>query len=214
MDVVKRTRLSPEQRRAQLIDLGVKMLAQRPLEQISVEEIADQAGVSRGLLFHYFASKHDFHLAIVRHSSSEMLARTAPDPYVDDARDPLKILRSVLAAYVDYVSENRGTYVSLLRGTASGDPDMRAVFEETRAKMSERTLEQLPILGVERTPAVELTVRGWIAYVEEVTISWLRDPQLTREQLIELNVQALPALAVAAAPEIAAALVAATSASP
>ncbi|MDV7355856.1 TetR/AcrR family transcriptional regulator [Rhodococcus oxybenzonivorans] len=214
MDVVKRTRLSPEQRRAQLIDLGVKMLAQRPLEQISVEEIADQAGVSRGLLFHYFASKHDFHLAIVRHSSSEMLARTAPDPYVDDARDPLHILRSVLAAYVDYVSENRGTYVSLLRGTASGDPDMRAVFEETRAMMSERTLEQLPILGVERTPAVELAVRGWIAYVEEVTISWLRDPQLTREQLIELNVQALPALAVAAAPEIAAALVAATSASP
>lgn len=132
---------------------------------------------------------------------------------MDDARDPLQILRSVLAAYVDYVSENRGTYVSLLRGTASGDPDMRAVFEETRAKMSERTLEQLPILGVERTPAVELTVRGWIAYVEEVTISWLRDPQLTREQLIELNVQALPALAVAAAPEIAAALVAATSAS-
>ncbi len=56
MDAVKRVRLSPEERRAQLIDLGVRMLADRPLEQISVEDIADQAGVSRGLLFHYFAS--------------------------------------------------------------------------------------------------------------------------------------------------------------
>ena len=211
MDVVKRTRLSPEQRRAQLIDLGAKMLAQRPLEQISVEDIADQAGVSRGLLFHYFASKHDFHLEIVRHTSSEMLARTAPDPYVGEERDPMQILRSVLASYVDYVSENRGTYVSLLRGTASGDPDMRAVFEETRAVMSARTLEQLPAIGVEPTRAVELAVRGWIAYVEEVTITWLRDPHLTRDELIELNVQALPALAVAAAPEIAAALVSATT---
>ncbi len=112
MDAVKRVRLSPEERRAQLIDLGVRMLADRPLEQISVEDIADQAGVSRGLLFHYFASKHDFHVAIVRHSSAEMLARTAPNlelPVID-------MLRDVMAAYVDYVSENRDTYVSLLRG--------------------------------------------------------------------------------------------------
>ncbi|MFZ2177820.1 MAG: TetR/AcrR family transcriptional regulator [Rhodococcus sp. (in: high G+C Gram-positive bacteria)] len=206
MDVAKRTRLSPEHRRAQLIDLGAKMLAERPLEQVSVEEIADQAGVSRGLLFHYFASKHDFHLEIVRHTSNEMLARTAPEPYAEEAQEPMGILRSVLSSYVDYVTENRGTYVSLLRGTASGDPEMRAVFEETRAKMSARTLEQLPAIGVEPTPAVGLAVRGWIAYVEEVTITWLRDPQLTREELIELNVQALPALAVAAVPEIAAAL--------
>ena len=63
MDAVKRTRLDPAQRRAQLIDLGARMLAERPLEQISVEDIADQAGVSRGLLFHYFASKSEFHLA-------------------------------------------------------------------------------------------------------------------------------------------------------
>ncbi|MBM4721535.1 TetR/AcrR family transcriptional regulator, partial [Rhodococcus hoagii] len=34
----KRVRLSPEERRAQLIDLGVRMLADRPLEQISVED--------------------------------------------------------------------------------------------------------------------------------------------------------------------------------
>ena len=82
MDAVKRTRLDPAQRRAQLIDLGARMLAERPLEQISVEDIADQAGVSRGLLFHYFASKSEFHLAIVRHSSEQMLQRTEPSESV------------------------------------------------------------------------------------------------------------------------------------
>lgn len=195
MDGAKRTRLSPDERRAQLIDLGARMLAERPLEQISVEDIADQAGVSRGLLFHYFASKSEFHLAIVRHTSQQMLARTEPA----DTGDPIETLRSVLASYVDYVTENRTTYVSLLRGTASGDPHMREVFEQTRDVMAARTLDQLPTIGLPRTPQVELAVRGWIAFVEEATISWLRSPAISREELIELTVHALPALASAAA---------------
>ncbi len=195
MDGAKRTRLSPDERRAQLIDLGARMLAERPLEQISVEDIADQAGVSRGLLFHYFASKSEFHLAIVRHTSQQMLARTEPA----DSGDPIETLRSVLASYVDYVTENRTTYVSLLRGTASGDPHMREVFEQTRDVMAARTLDQLPTIGLPRTPQVELAVRGWIAFVEEATISWLRSPAISREELIELTVHALPALASAAA---------------
>lgn len=194
MDAVKRTRLDPAQRRAQLIDLGARMLAERPLEQISVEDIADQAGVSRGLLFHYFASKSEFHLAIVRHSSEQMLQRTEPS----ESEDPMLTLRSVLASYVDYVTENRNTYVSLLRGTASGDPQMREVFEQTRDIMAKRTLDQLPKIGLTRTPQVELAVRGWIAFVEEATISWLRAPAITREELIDLTVQSLPALALAA----------------
>ncbi|GCB57531.1 MULTISPECIES: TetR/AcrR family transcriptional regulator [Rhodococcus] len=194
MDAVKRTRLDPAQRRAQLIDLGARMLAERPLEQISVEDIADQAGVSRGLLFHYFASKSEFHLAIVRHSSEQMLQRTEPS----QSDDPMLTLRSVLASYVDYVTENRNTYVSLLRGTASGDPQMREVFEQTRDIMAKRTLDQLPKIGLTRTPQVELAVRGWIAFVEEATISWLRAPAITREELIDLTVQSLPALALAA----------------
>lgn len=194
MDAVKRVRLSPEERRAQLIDLGVRMLADRPLEQISVEDIADQAGVSRGLLFHYFASKHDFHVAIVRHSSAEMLARTAPNlelPVID-------MLRDVMAAYVDYVSENGDTYVSLLRGTASGDPAMREVFESTRAEMARRVVEQLPSLGIEPDARIALSVRGWIAFVEEATITWLRGPEIPRDELIELLVTALPAVALSA----------------
>ena len=191
-DVVKRTRLSPEERRAQLIDLGVRMLAERPLEQISVEDIADQAGVSRGLLFHYFASKHDFHVAIVRHSSAEMLARTAPNTELA----PIEILRDAMASYVDYVSDNRNSYVSLLRGTASGDPAMREVFEETRATMAARVIDQLPKLGIEPDARMGLSVRGWIAFVEEATITWLRSPVITRHELIDLLVTALPAVAL------------------
>ncbi|QII05410.1 TetR/AcrR family transcriptional regulator [Rhodococcoides fascians A25f] len=189
----KRTRLSPEQRRAQLIELGTEMLADRPLEQISVEDIADQAGVSRGLLFHYFSSKQEFHLEIVREASRSMIERTAPDPDLE----PFEILRDSIANYVDYVTEKRDTFISLLRGTASGDPLMREVFEQTRTTMAERTLVQLAGLDMDVTPTIDLAVRGWIAFVEEATITWLRDPHISRDELIDLNVNALPAVALA-----------------
>ncbi|MBM7414069.1 MULTISPECIES: TetR/AcrR family transcriptional regulator [Nocardiaceae] len=190
MDSVKRTRLSPEQRRAQLIDLGVEMLSERTLDAISVEDIADQAGVSRGLLFHYFSSKHDFHVAIVEHTSRQMLDATEPPVGLD----PLTTLAVALASYVDYVTEHRSSYVSLLRGTASGDPDMRAVFERTRDVMVERTVSQFPLLGVECTPRIALAIRGWVAFCEEVTITWLNQEDLSRDELIELLVHALPAV--------------------
>lgn len=194
METVKRTRMSPEERRAQLIDLGARMLAERPLEQISVEEIADQAGVSRGLLFHYFASKHDYHLAIVQHAGAEMLVRTEPDLTLP----PLEILRSAVVAYVDYVSDNRNSYVSLLRGAASGDPEMRDEFERTRSALAARIMDQLPRLGIEPGDRIALAVRGWIAFVEETAISWLREPAISREELIDLIVTALPAVTLPA----------------
>ncbi|WP_038169879.1 TetR/AcrR family transcriptional regulator [Tomitella biformata] len=201
----KRTRLSPQARRAQLVHLGTQMLAIRSIDAVSVEEIADQAGVSRGLIFHYFGSKQGFLLAVVRHLSQEMIDATEPDPNLE----PLAQLRHSLTAYLDYVTENRDGYVSLLRGSATGDADMRLVFEETRTALTVRVLERVPLIGIPRSARVELAVRGWIAFVEETVITWLREPELSREELLELLNWALPAVALN--PQDALALVAATA---
>lgn len=201
----KRTRLTPEARRAQLVALGTQMLATRSIDAVSVEEIAEQAGVSRGLIFHYFGSKQGFLLAVVRHLSQEMVDATEPDPTLE----PLVQLRESLSAYLDYVTENRDGFVSLLRGAASGDAEFRLVFEQTRTVLANRVLAQVPLIGIPRTPRVELAVRGWIALVEETVITWLRDPQLSREELLELLNWALPAVALT--PKDGLALMAATA---
>src|SRR3954465_9328590 len=98
----KRIRLNPEARRAQLIDLGVEMLATRRLDELSVELIAKAAGISRGLLFHYFPSKQEFHLEVARAAAAEMIRRTQPDP----ALAPVDALRAALPSFVDYVEGN------------------------------------------------------------------------------------------------------------
>ena len=187
MGVVKRTRLAPQERRKQLVELGMMMLAQRGIEQISVEEIAKKAGISQGLLYNYFPSKREFHLAIVRHVSDGILRRLVPN--LDLA--PVDMLREWLGNYADYVLDNRDGYVSILRGPASGDPELRAIADENRTAVIDLVLTYVLTPAGEVSPATILAIRGWIAFVEETTLGWLRNPQVSRTQLIEMNVHAL-----------------------
>ena len=69
MPATPRVRMSPARRREQLLDLGVTLLATRSLDELSIEILAEEAGISRGLLYHYFGNKHDFHEAVVRRAA-------------------------------------------------------------------------------------------------------------------------------------------------
>lgn len=194
---MKRTRLSPDARRAQLIALGVDMLATRTLDELSVEEIAKQAGISRGLLFHYFASKQEFHVEVARAAAAELIARTEPDRSLP----PLDALQGALTAFMDYVVENPDNYKSLVRGAASGDADMRAIFDRTRSTMAGRIISVLDDLGLPLGRRAELAVHGWVAFVEECVVRAIDNRSLDddgfRDGLLDMLAKSLPALVVA-----------------
>ena len=193
----KRSRLSPEARRAQLIGLGVEMLATRTLDDLPVEEIAAQAGISRGLLFHYFSSKQEFHIEVARAAAAELLARTEPNT----ALAPLEALQHALTAFIDYVEENPDNYKSLVRGAASGDAEMRAIFTDTRATLARRITDVVGELGFELTPRAILAVHGWVGYVEECVIQWIDTRTIAREELLPMLTKALPSVVLAATDE-------------
>ncbi|RDI68604.1 TetR family transcriptional regulator [Nocardia pseudobrasiliensis] len=172
------------------------MLRDRALEDISVAEIAAQAGISRGLLFHYFASIQDFQLAILQQANLELLTRTAPDPSLE----LFDMLRDAVQRYVDYVSANRTPYTAILRGPSSASPEMAALAEDSRNTIVDRILKVAPVPDDDPDhPRLRLAVRGWIAFVEETTLSWLRNETISREQLIDMLVESLPALALSPA---------------
>jgi AcrR family transcriptional regulator len=193
----KRVRLSPEARRAQLIALGVEMLATRRLDELSVELIAKAAGISRGLLFHYFSSKQEFHIEVARAAAAEMIRRTEPDTDLS----PVDALRGALTSFMEYVEENPDNYKSLVRGGASGDADMRAIFDETRSTMAQRVIGVLAGMGLEANARATLAIHGWVAYVEECVVRWIDTQTVEREQLLEMLTKSLPALALSASDE-------------
>lgn len=202
-ETVKRVRLSPDERRTQLITLGVKMLGERSIEDISVSEIAARAGISRGLLFHYFPTKQDFQLAVIQQANAELLVRVVPDPSLS----PADMLRDSVSRYIDYVSENRTSYLALLRGPTSSDPQLADMVAQTRRAIVDIILSEVPLSDQERAdPRLLLSVRGWIAFAEETTLSWLSKETVTRDELIDLLVESLLALSTAVNPALAAAL--------
>jgi len=192
MPVTPRVRMSPARRREQLLDLGVTLLATRSLDELSIEILAEEAGISRGLLYHYFGNKHDFHEAVVRRAADDLIATTAPPA----EGDPLERLLASVAAYVDYVEANYQGYLSLVKGAAGGNEAIRRIYEEARAALTDRVFrEDAQGTIVPDTPAARLMVRGWSAMTEDMVLSWVREPDgVTREELLGALAASLPAL--------------------
>src|SRR3954447_26586434 len=99
---VERMRMSTDARREQLVAAGTALFQHRPHTQVSIEEIADAAGVSKGLLYHYFPTKNAFIVAALEGGQPERGARLAPD----ESLPPIKRLDASLDAFLDYVEEH------------------------------------------------------------------------------------------------------------
>jgi AcrR family transcriptional regulator len=188
-----RVRLSPDDRREQLLDLGIELLATRSLDELSIDLLAEEAGISRGLLYHYFRNKQEFHRAVVRRATDEMLELTTPDPSLD----ALTRLTTGLAAYIDYVEANFEPFTTLVRGAASGDRFLREIYEDARGVITGRIFDSVGELGLSDSPATRLLVNGWAAMVEEAVITWVRERQVTKDELLRLLAAALPAVLAA-----------------
>ncbi len=169
MTVTTRTRLSPEERRSQLLDLGVRLLATRSLDELSIDLLAEEAGISRGLLYHYFGNKHAFHEAVVRRACDELIAQTAPPA----GGEPLDRMLVSVTAYLDYVVANYEGYLSLVKGAAGGNETLRLIYDEARFVLTDRIfLEDAQGELITDTPPNRLIVRGWAAMTEELAITW------------------------------------------
>jgi len=162
----RRTRLSPDERRRQLVAIGVGMLADRPLEAISIEALAEEAGVSRGSVFRYFGSKPGLHHELVSTARDALMHATEPRRELA----PHERLLDTISRFVTFSVEHRATFYSLVRGAAAADATVRAIVDEVRDAQTERLLEVFGDLGVEATPRLRLGLRAWVSLAEQALV--------------------------------------------
>lgn len=162
MSGTTRSRLSSRERRRQLLGIGLRMLVERPIQELSVDAVAAEAGISRGLLFHYFPSKADYHDAVIGAASRRMFRNTAPD---EDARGPDAVAQFVQRFY-EQINRRRDFYLALVYGAGAlslgGDR-----VENMRERFAERLVEVAGLRTEDMT-----TVRAWAAYVEDRALHW------------------------------------------
>ncbi len=119
-----RRRLSTEERREQLLAVGARLFSESPYDEVWIEQVAEIAGVSRGLLYHYFPTKRDFFAAVVDRESARMLRMTAAVPGVPVREQ----LTANLDTYLAYVEEHAHGFRAFHRAEASGDQAVRKVY--------------------------------------------------------------------------------------
>jgi AcrR family transcriptional regulator len=198
MPTAKRARLSVDERREQLVSLGGEIFSERPYDEVSIDGIAAAAGISKGLLYHYFPSKRDFYVAVVRHAAQEMEDATLADPALP-AEERLAV---GLDQYLDYVEQHARGFAAVLGAGIGNDPEVTAVVEGVRGVMTDRILTALPAgadPGGDRTAAVRIAVRGWVGFAEAASLEWLERRDVSRAELHGLLTATLVAAVTVAA---------------
>lgn len=178
-----RRRLSPEDRRAQLLALGAELFASLPYDEVHIESVAEQAGVSRGLLYHYFPTKRAFFAALVREGAARMAADTEPDLELE----PLEQLHSGVRRYLVHVRQHRNITRAVHRGAASADAEVQTVITDSTRLFEDRIVTALEPDG----PGSELlgiAVRSWVVMLRAAGQELLDHPDVGIEDAAYLCV--------------------------
>ncbi len=163
----------------------MRAFTERPYDAVSTDDIAARAGISRGLIFHYFPTKRDYYVAVLRVAADQLVRETVSD---QEGAPPERLVAG-LRAYFRFVDEHAGAYATLLRAGVGADPVVQELVEATRRRFIETIRGHLaPIVAAEPSDArlVRAGLRGWIGLVEALALDWIDHRDLGREALVTL----------------------------
>jgi AcrR family transcriptional regulator len=201
-DAPRWTRLEHDERRRQIIAAGRVLFSQSHYSAVAMRDIAAAAGVARGLLHHYFASKHELYLEVVR----DMLRAPSFPVGVGDGQTPDVVWETSVDGWLDFIQDNRETWLHAIRAGETGyDPALRVVIDEASEVFAERVLEALGLDRCGASPELRAVVRGYGGLAQEATREWLERGRLTRAQVRVLLVGTMPLIARELLPQVLAA---------
>ncbi|WNM34662.1 TetR/AcrR family transcriptional regulator [Streptomyces sp. Li-HN-5-11] len=189
-----RRRMGVDERRQQLIGVALDLFSRRSPDDVSIDEIASAAGISRPLVYHYFPGKLSLYEAALRRAADDLAGRFA-EPH----EGPLgaRLLR-VMHRYFDFVDEHGPGFSALMRGgPAVGSSTTNALIDSVRQAAYDQILSHLEISD---PPArLELVVRSWISLAESTALIWLEGRRIPRDELEIQLVHDFAALAAVSA---------------
>ncbi|MFF7177333.1 TetR family transcriptional regulator [Streptomyces sp. NPDC008121] len=196
-----RQRLTPEGRRAQLLAVGARLFAAHPYDDVLMEQVAEEAGVSRALLYRHFSSKHALFAAVYQDAADRLLARTRFDP----ADSLVEQLVQGMDVHLDYFVANRNAVLAANRVLA-GDPVIQTIMTNELDALRARLLAVLPLADDTAREAVSGVLKSWLVFVQVLCVDWLTHETCTRAQVRDVCVGAVlgalrPLLPAAAVPD-------------
>ncbi|MCX5262229.1 TetR/AcrR family transcriptional regulator [Streptomyces canus] len=189
-----RRRMGVEERRQQLIGVALELFARRSPDEVSIDEIAAAAGISRPLVYHYFPGKLSLYEAALNRAAQDLASRFE-EPHEGSLGG--RLLR-VMRRFFDFVDEHGPGFSALMRGgPAVGSSATNALIDSVRQVAYEQILSHLRVTD---PPArLELLIRSWISLVESTALIWLDGRRIPRAELETQLVHSFAALAAVSA---------------
>lgn len=164
-------RLEPDQRREQILSCAIKLFGERPYSAVSTTELAREAGVARGLINHYFGTKRDLYLEVVRQMVTfperaiEHLPKGSLPERVDGA----------VSWFLDMVSLHPKTWLAAIGAEGVGDdPEVERILAEADDTAAERVLEAVELADVvAHGEELRAMIRTYGALVKAAAREWL-----------------------------------------
>lgn len=197
-DTKQRVRLDPEERRRQILLAAAHLFRRRLYSEVSISDIAAEAGVARGLLHHYFGSKRELYLEVVRESSHAVLD---DDDTTELGTD--EAWSTVVDRFLDSVAANPRRWLDATNaGRPERDGEVAAILDETREILVDQTLRTLGLEDRAGEPMVRAFVRAWGGFVQELTVEWVLRERIDRDHVHRTLLKTLPLLVERVLPEL------------
>ncbi|MBT2491321.1 TetR/AcrR family transcriptional regulator [Streptomyces sp. ISL-96] len=163
-------RLSVEERRRQLLGAALSLFAHRAPEEVSLDDVAEAAGVSRPLVYRYFpGGKQQLYEAALGSAADELKLC-----FAEPQTGPLtRRLTRALDRYLTFVGQHDTGFSALLQGGSVAETSRTtATVDGVRRAAAEQILTHLGVAGT-AGPRLRMMVRTWITAVEAASLIWL-----------------------------------------
>jgi AcrR family transcriptional regulator len=188
-----RRRLSPDDRRNELLTLGAEVFGQRPYDEVRIDEIAERAGVSRALMYHYFPDKRAFFAAVVRAEGERLFQATNTPP--QPGLGLLEQLRAGVLAYLEYDEAHPHGAWAAYMGMGRSDPVLRGIDDVDNDRQANRIIDRLNEAIGELDSTLERDLRvvvyGWLAFTFELCRQRIVDPSIDAGYVADMCAHAL-----------------------
>jgi AcrR family transcriptional regulator len=182
-------RLEYDERRTQILESARQLFAERPYDEISTTDIAQGAGVTRGLLYHYFPRKRDIYIEVVRQAAASLPALFQPRHGMPAAAAAAANIED----FLDFVERNREVWLAAVNGGIGRDAEAEAIVDHAREAIVDRILRR-PKGAAKRSAAERFVARSYLGLVEAACREWLQHGRADRADVHRIASRALPRL--------------------
>ena len=188
---VRGVRMEREERREQILRVATRLFALRPYSEVSVNDIAEQAGIARGLLHHYFGTKRELYLEVVRTATQvpDVSMEVGPQDATGD------VWSAAVDGFLGAIERSPDVWLNAVNvGGAERDDEVAAILDETREILSDQTLAAIGLAHRADDPVVRAFMRAWGGFVQELTVEWIGRERIDLDRVRTTMVATLPIL--------------------